>query len=154
MPNPILFEDTFTVHNINPDGAVYLRVSRAVCRNFTNDLTVTTDYNLEEFPLVKEERLSIAIASSLELSGEASRNVYDHSIYHRETLLNAYDYAMHGRIYECKVDTNSVANHGGPAALVYISFGGLLCKVEGRPELLKDLHYNEDVFLLMKRVGK
>jgi DNA-directed RNA polymerases I, II, and III subunit RPABC3 len=150
MPNPILLEDTFSVKAINPDGAVYLRVSRAVCSNQSGDLTVTTDYNLEEFPLVKDERLAIAIASSLELSGEVTRNVYDHSIYHRETLLNQYDYVMHGRIYEC----NAEEDDGKPRVTILISFGGLLCKVEGHPEILKELHFNADVFLLIKRVGK
>ena len=148
--NPILLEDTFSVKAINPDGAVYLRVSRAVCSNTAGDLVVTTDYNLEEFPLVKGETLAIAIACSLELSGEPSKNIYDHAVYHRETLLNQYDYVMHGRIYECSAEERE----GKPKVTVLISFGGLLCKVEGRPEVLKELHFNSDVFLLMKRVGK
>lgn len=149
MPNPIILEDAFTVDTVNAEGTVYLRVSRIACSNKKGDLTVTTDINSEEFPVIRGERLAIALATTLERSGEPMQESYDHSVYHRETLLQEYDYVMYGKVYECNTDDKTAAK-----LTVYISFGGLLGKVEGTPETLREVHFNADLFLLVKRVGK
>lgn len=149
MPNPIILEDAFTVDTVNAEGTVYLRVSRIACSNKKGDLTVTTDINSEEFPVTRGERLAIALATTLERSGEPMQESYDHSVYHRETLLQEYDYVMYGKVYECNTDDKTAAK-----LTVYISFGGLLGKVEGTPETLREVHFNADLFLLVKRVGK
>eukprot|EP00744_Colponema_vietnamica_P013679 GILI01019176.1.p1 GENE.GILI01019176.1~~GILI01019176.1.p1 ORF type:complete len:151 (+),score=31.87 GILI01019176.1:89-541(+) len=149
MP-PIILEDDFKVEAIDPDNRVYVRVSRAVCATADKSLTVVTDFNLEEYPILAGDRLHIAVASSLNRSGAHEQPVYDHSIYHRDTLLNDYEYVMHGKIYEC---TAGNASAGAAAKVtVLISFGGLLTKIEGSPSSLKEMHLNSDVFLLIRKV--
>lgn len=151
MP-PILLEDDFKVTAVDPENRVYVRVSRAVCYTADKALSVTTDFNLEEFPILVGDRLHIAIASSLNRSGADEPPIYDHSIYHRDTLLNDYEYAMHGKVYECKADSAVGAGAEGAKVTVHISFGGLLTKVEGTPSTLKELHLNSDVFLLIRKI--
>lgn len=146
--NPVILEDTFTVTGLNAEGTVYLRVSRIQCTNDDGSLTITSDINSEEFPVTLNERLTIMLANSLELSGMTGTKHYDHSIYHRETRLNDCDYAMHGRVYSHEVDESSLE------VKVHISCGGLLTCLIGRPQSLRDIHYNSDVYVLVKRVGK
>ncbi|EPY24736.1 DNA-directed RNA polymerases I, II, and III subunit RPABC3 [Angomonas deanei] len=151
--NPIIFEDTFTVTANNRVDAVYQRVSRIQCTNETGDMTIESDINTEVFPIPLNQRLTITLANSLELSaneaGKESGKHYDHSIYHRETLLNDCDYAMHGRVYshEVKKDESSETMR----VKVHVSCGGLLTQISGKPNSLRDIHYNNDVYILIKK---
>lgn len=146
--NPVILEDTFTVTEINGDGAVYLRVSRIKCTNEDGDLLITADLNTEQFPVSLNERLTIMLASSLELNGQLSSPHYDHSMYHRPTRLNECDYAMHGRVYGHEVEEDSLD------VAVHISCGGLLLRIVGKPQSLRDIHYNSELFILIKRAGR
>jgi len=127
--NPVILEDTFTVIGLNTDGAVYLRVSRIQCTSEDGSLSVTADINSEEFPVAINDRLTIMLANSLELSGKTGSKQYDHSIYHRESRLNDCDYAMHGRVYGHEVDERSLE------VKVHISCGGLLTRIIGKPPM-------------------
>lgn len=146
--NPVILEDTFSVHALNKNGTVYLRVSQIECANEDRSLTAVVDINAEEFPVSLNERLSITLANSLEMSGATGSKHYDHSVYHRETRLNDCDYAMHGHVYAQEVDESSLE------VTVFISSGGLLTKISGKPQSLRDVRYNSDVYILIKRVGK
>lgn len=146
--NGILLEDTFEVLSINEEGKVYQRVSRIVCSNPSRTITIRADINTEEFPLSPGERLTIALANSLERSDQARQSTYDHSVYHRDTRLNDCDCAMHGRVYGFE------KKESGGDVDVFISCGGLLTNINGPLESLQSIHYNSDVYILIKRVGK
>lgn len=146
--NPVILEDTFVVTGLNPDGAVYLRVSRIQCATDGGDLNITMDVNTEQFPVSINERLTIILSTSLELGGQPGGKNYDHSIYHRPTRLNECDYAMHGRVYGHEVDEDSLN------VAVHISCGGLLTRIIGKPQSLRDIHYNSELYILIKRSGQ
>ena len=64
------------------------------------------------------------------------------------TLLDAYEYVMHGKIFK----TQDAKVHGQMKLDVFISFGGLLMKLTGAAKELELLQPDNDVFLLMRRV--
>lgn len=99
--NPELIKGTFRVDTIDPDGRVYMRVSRAVCTSDDGSVTLITDFNREEYQLLQGDRITVCLASTLDREGHKGDPVYDHSLYHRDSLLSDYEYAMHGRVYEC-----------------------------------------------------
>lgn len=147
--NPIILEDTFTVTEINSDGAVYLKVARMKCASEDGDLILTCDVNIEQFPVALNERLTITLSTSLELTGgQPGSKHYNHSIYHRHTRLDECDYAMHGVVYGHEVEEDSL-NVG-----VHISFGGLLCRIVGKPQSLRDILYDSELYILFKRAGR
>ena len=141
--NPELLKNTFKVDKIDPDGRVYMRVSRAVCTSDDGKVTLTTDFNREEYQLLMGDRITICLASTLDREGHKGSPVYDHSLYHRDSLLSDYEYAMHGRVYECSPNDGEVD--------VLASFGGLLMKVSGPLSALRELRLDTDVFLLIKK---
>lgn len=146
--NPIILEDTFVVKEINEEGAIYHRVSRVKCASEEADLVMIADFNTEQFPVKVEDRLRIMLASSIELGGQTESNMYDHSIYHRHTRLDECEYAMHGRVYGHEVEEDSLN------VSVHISCGGLLTRISGKPQSLRDIHYNSELYILVKRVGR
>ena len=147
MADSFILADRFTIHGINKDGAIYRRVSRIDCRNELGSVHVTSDVNTEEYPLSVGDRLSIAFARTLENDGERRKKIYDHSIYHRQTLMDDFEYVCHGRVYECNTDERDL---GTVTAL--ISFGGLLTKVTGTPHALREIHFDSDVYMLLKKI--
>lgn len=61
-------------------------------------------------------RFTLALASSLNLDGSTDRGTFDQS--GAPSLLDQYEYAMHGKIYKWKQDSPKAAVE------VYVSFGG------------------------------
>ena len=63
----------------------------------------------------------------------------------RETLLDGYDYAMHGKVFKY--------GDGSASRLeAYFSFGGLLMRLAGDPAKLRAIAVDSPVYLLMRRL--
>lgn len=146
--NAVILEDTFTVTEVNLEKTVYARVTRITCVSDDGDLVVHSDFNTEQFPVSMNERLTIMLTSSLEPGGEVGSTTYDHSVYLRPTRLNECDYAMHGRVYGHEVKEDSLDVE------VHISCGGLLTRIRGKPQSLRNIHYNSELYILVKRAGR
>ena len=55
-----------------------------------------------------------------------------------------YDYVMYGKIFKRLEAENDMLN-------IFASFGGLIMRLNGKSENLKDLTNNLRIYLLMKR---
>jgi DNA-directed RNA polymerase I, II, and III subunit RPABC3 len=55
-----------------------------------------------------------------------------------------YDYVMYGKIFKRLESENDIIN-------IFASFGGLIMRLHGKSENLKDLTNNLRIYLLMKR---
>lgn len=147
--NPVLLEDTFTVTEINKEGVMYFKVSRVKCASEDGDMELICDIKTDDFPVALNERLIFTLATTLELNDTQSASThYDHTIYHRPTRLHLCDYAAHGIVYgyEVKEDSLNVS--------VHISCGGLLCCFVGKPQSLRDIRYDSEIYILIKRAGR
>ncbi len=60
-------------------------------------------------------------------------------------LADRFDYVMHGRIYKAEEATLT-------KVALYISFGGLLMRLEGDPRHWRDLKVGNSVYILMKKI--
>ena len=102
MADPILYEEAFTVKDVNSQK--YDRVSRISCDSITTEnggLTfLTLDVNTELYPVIKDERVQIALASTLNLDGSRDDSKGWREVGRGEhTLANEYDYVCHGKVY-------------------------------------------------------
>ena len=148
MTTPFVFHSNFTVSQINPEGRKYLRVSRLECKSAAAGLSLAIDINSDIFPVTIGEHLTIGLATTLNVNGEEESDVYDHSIFPRETAMSSYDYVMHGRVYKCNCDDLEAE-----VVTVLISFGGLLMKVEGSMPQLRDIQFNKNYYVLIKKTN-
>lgn len=144
--NPFIFEEKFDVKAINREGKKYQRVSRIECASLNSDTHVIVDINSDVYPITPNERITIGLARTLNPAGEEERDTYDHTIYHRDTIMSAYDYVMHGKVYKCNTDDKAA-----DIVEVLISFGGLLMKLTGKQAYLRDVHFNRNYYLLIKK---
>jgi DNA-directed RNA polymerase I, II, and III subunit RPABC3 len=99
MSENILFENSFKVTELN--NAKYDRVSRI--KAFSeggNEVLLTLDVNTELYPINVDERMTVALALSLNLDGSKDDGKGWREIGRGEqTLADEFDYVCHGKIY-------------------------------------------------------
>lgn len=155
----IVFDDIFTISDIDKEGKKFDRVSRLYAHSKNYDMDLTLDYNVELFPLEKDQSFALALASSLARGGapgssgadgaqeeadDKERDVWRPDGKGRRGLEDDYEYVMYGKVY--KFD-------GGTAEIVtaYASFGGLLMSLTGSFRHMTSIVLGDPVYLLMRR---
>ncbi|CCH63035.1 hypothetical protein TBLA_0J00350 [Henningerozyma blattae CBS 6284] len=144
----VLFDDIFSVSEVDPGR--YNKVSRIEATSTTQDqCKITLDINTDLFPVQPQEQLTITIASSLSFDDDSENKNQSVTKSWRppqpneRSLADDYDYVMHGVAYKFEeVSKELIA--------VYISFGGLLMRLEGNYRTLNNLK-QENAYLLIRR---
>jgi len=149
----IVFDDIFTINAIDKEGKKFDRMSRLYAHSKNYDMDLTLDYNVELFPLQKDQIFALALAASLSRTGpaagdegaEAERNVWRPDRKGKTGGLDDdYDYVMYGKIY--KFDGES-----GEIVTAYASFGGLLMSLTGSYRHMTSIVLGDPVYLLMRK---
>ena len=99
MSENILFENSFKITDIN--STKYDRVSRI--KAFSEggqEVLLTLDVNTELYPLNVDDRMTVALALSLNLDGSKDDGKGWREVGRGEqTLADEFDYVCHGKIY-------------------------------------------------------
>ncbi|KAF8203059.1 hypothetical protein BJ912DRAFT_1053067 [Pholiota molesta] len=154
----IVFDDIFTINAIDKEGKKFDRVSRLYAHSKNYDMDLTLDYNVELFPLQKDQNFALALASSLARGGrsagaadgagedtnDSERDVWRPDGKGSRGLEDEYDYVMYGKIY--KFDGES-----GEIVTAYISFGGLLMSLTGSFRHMTSIVLGDPVYVLMRK---
>ncbi|KAI0068262.1 RNA polymerase [Artomyces pyxidatus] len=153
----VVFDDIFTIQDIDREGKKFDRVSRLYAHSKNYDMDLTLDYNVELFPLQKDQSVALALASSLARGGTAAvgadgaaeeeekdRDVWRPDGKGRRGLEDDYEYVMYGKVY--RFDS-------GNAEIVtaYASFGGLLMSLTGSFRHMTSIVLGDPVYLLMRK---
>ena len=101
------------------------------------------DINCEIFDVDDGNKLSVAIATSLSLDGTDTTDFLQ--LDGRPSLLDQYDYVMHGVVYKFK-------SVGGTKVEVLLSHGGLLARFIGDQRHLQKLKVDTEVYTLIRKV--
>mmetsp|Transcript_5677 Transcript_5677/g.15901 ORF Transcript_5677/g.15901 Transcript_5677/m.15901 type:complete len:146 (-) Transcript_5677:118-555(-) len=144
----MLFSDEFRVVELNPDSKKFERVNRLVCTgsaagaaNVATDLIL--DINCEIFEVKQDDSLSVALMSSLD--GKPDAGEYVPYVEGEGSVLDDYDYAMHGLVFDVQHDE-------GQRVAVTASFGGLLMKITGEQNQLDQLQNDMSLYVLVKQM--
>lgn len=157
-----LFEDMFAVDALNINGKKFERVNRLHCKSSMFEVDMVLDTNSELFDIKSGERCVALFTSSL--TGAAEGSSYNPSAYANSTLLDEFDYAMHGRVFGIKhISQTGAGGSAGAAAAtdrgsaqrlhveVQISFGGLLCRLRGEQAQLGGFEMDMMVYILLRK---
>mmetsp|Transcript_21760 Transcript_21760/g.73193 ORF Transcript_21760/g.73193 Transcript_21760/m.73193 type:complete len:144 (+) Transcript_21760:65-496(+) len=142
----IVLEDIIQVKHIDREGKKFDKVSRIDCKSETYDMELVVDINTDIYPVGLNDKLSFALATNLQ-DGVPDTGSYNPQP--ESTLLDSYDYAMHGKVYKWVEEKDK-----GPNGLVavYVSFGGLLTMIKGDPRHLKEVKPDGSLYLLIRKV--
>ncbi|KAI0932321.1 hypothetical protein AcW2_000987 [Taiwanofungus camphoratus] len=137
----IVFDDIFTISAIDKEGKKFDRVSRLYAHSKNYDMDLTLDYNVELYPLQKDQSFALALASSLAwgppgaAGGAADEDDKDRDVWRpdgkgRRGLEEDYDYVMYGKV---SAPSLTRCPRGCPSLwlLPYIACYSHSCAIEG-----------------------
>lgn len=120
-----IFSKLFTFSEIDPDGKAFDEVSRGVF--VSDDCTLTLDYHTKLFNHKKMDQMEISIFS-------------DENGFNEKNIPEKYTYLIgNGIIYKTTIEKNR--------KIIDISFSGMLSRLEVSPEMLKDTHKINRLYL-------
>ena len=140
----ILFQDQFEVKEVSKKFDKVTRLSGRLAEE-GYDMGLDLDINSDLFPLDINDRFTLTVASSLALDGAQDTGSYDQS--GNPSLLDQYEYAMHGKLYKWKQDQPKAPVE------IYVSFGGLLMRLKGDARHLSKLTLDSRVYALFRRIA-
>jgi DNA-directed RNA polymerase I, II, and III subunit RPABC3 len=114
------------------------------CRGENFETQMVCDYNCEIYPLTEESKLEVLLTTSIADDGHIDNEYNPHL---RSQLLDEYEYVMHGKVFKIKHPEKQNAD-----LEVFISYGGLLMSLRGKPQTLDKIELDSKVYLLMRRV--
>jgi DNA-directed RNA polymerase I, II, and III subunit RPABC3 len=144
MDSAVLFEDTFEVAKLNPDGKKFDRVSRVVAKGETYEVDLTLDVASEVYPLKVGDKFTLVLASTLRLDGKPDEDTFNQD--GKPTLLDQFEYGMCGRTFKFDHVRDNVVS-------VIASFGGLLMQLQGEQRHIIRVRMDQRVYCLLRRTG-
>jgi len=147
----IVFNDEFTIDDIDKEGRKFDRVSRLYAKSKNYEMDLTLDYNNELYPLKAGQTFTLSLATSLSRGsapgkdGEAEdkEQVWRPDGKGQKGIEEDYEYVMFGKVY--KFDT------GKEVSTAYASFGGLLMSLTGSFRHMTNIVLGESVYVLLRR---
>ena len=123
------------------------RVSRYECTCDGPGMNLTIDIACKILPLEKDSSIVFALASTLYKDGSDDSDSFDQSS-GKPSHLDDFDYAMYGKVFkyirESGTDSKTVS--------VYVSFGGLLMRLTGQQEDLKEVKPDMNLYCLIQKL--
>ncbi|KAL8451024.1 hypothetical protein Emed_002234 [Eimeria media] len=135
MSIPCLFEDRFTIRNV--DNSKFERVSRIRAKSSGLDADLILDVHNQLLPVAEKQGLHIGLTNSLGSDRKADGST-------DAQQLSGYDYVMYGKVFKLE-ETSSERR------TLYLSFGGLLMSLAADKHVVGDLELDMRVYLLVKR---
>ncbi|CAD6334977.1 unnamed protein product [Miscanthus lutarioriparius] len=140
-----LFEDTFIVTRLDPDGKKFDKVSRVEARSEQLDMYMQLDVATDVYPVCAGEKFNMVLAPTLNLDGTPDTGYYTQA--GRKTLADNYEYVSKGSFTK--------SQRTPPAKMlkeIYASFSGLLMLLRGDPSTAASFELDQRLFLLMRKV--
>lgn len=145
----VLFEDIFDVKDIDPEGKKFDRVSRLHCESESFKMDLILDVNTQIYPVDLGDKFRMVIATSLREDGVIDDGEFDPTDT-APSRADSFEYVMHGKVYRIEGDDT------GPDCTrlaAYVSYGGLLMRLQGDANNLHGFEMDSPVYLFMKKLA-
>jgi len=146
----VLFEDIFDVKDIDPEGKKFDRVSRLHCESESFKMELILDINSWVYPMDLGDKFRLVLATTLREDGYAESNEWS-PLDSGPSRADSFEYVMYGKIYRIEGDESSDATTSRLSA--YVSFGGLLMRLQGDANNLHGFEVDRHIYLLMKKLA-
>ncbi|XP_008054578.1 DNA-directed RNA polymerases I, II, and III subunit RPABC3-like isoform X1 [Carlito syrichta] len=146
----ILFEDIFNVNDIDPEGKKFDRVSRLHCESESFKMDLILNVNIQIYPVDLDGKFWLVIASTLYEDGTLDDGEYN-PIDDRPSRADQFEYVMYGKVY--RIEGGKTSTEAATRLSAYVSYGGLLMRLQGDANNLHGFEVDSRVYLLMKKLA-
>ncbi|KAK4885320.1 hypothetical protein RN001_001591 [Aquatica leii] len=148
----VLFEDIFNVKDIDPEGKKFDRVSRLHCESESFKMDLILDVNSWLYPMELGDKFRLVLATTLREDGYPDSGDWNPAGLESEgSRADSFEYVMSGKVYRIEGDESNVEPSSRLAA--YVSFGGLLMRLQGDANNLHGFEVDQHMYLLMKKLA-
>eukprot|EP00002_Diphylleia_rotans_P009482 TRINITY_DN1977_c0_g1_i1.p1 TRINITY_DN1977_c0_g1~~TRINITY_DN1977_c0_g1_i1.p1 ORF type:complete len:148 (-),score=43.80 TRINITY_DN1977_c0_g1_i1:663-1106(-) len=142
----ILFEDRFEVTEVDELRKHFSRVARIDAKGEISEMKMQLDINTELFQLSVNDYFDMALTRTLNPTGDSTRDETEFDQSGGPSLLDdtyGWEYVMYGKVYnffEAKEEM-----------VMLVSFGGLLMKLTGVPQLIGKFELDSRIYILLRK---
>lgn len=148
----VLFEDIFNVKDMDPDGKQFDRVSRLHCESESFKMDLILDVNTWLYPMDLGDKFRLVLALTLREDGYPDAGEYNSVEMDQPSRADTFEYIMYGKIY--RIEGNENAREPSKNKLsAYVSFGGLLMRIQGDPNNLHGFEADQNIYILIKKLA-
>ncbi|KAF3440422.1 hypothetical protein FNV43_RR18706 [Rhamnella rubrinervis] len=145
MPG-LLFDDIFTVENLNPNGEKFDKVTRIAAQSEKHGILMHLDVNTEIYPMKEKEKFVMVLTPTLNWNETVGTG--DDMQNEQKSLADKFEYIMHGLLYKISEDGSGSDVKVG----VYASFGGLQMMLRVDPIHCTKFKVDQKLFLLIRKL--
>lgn len=161
----ILFEDIFNVKDVDPEGKKFDRVSRLHCESESFKMDLILDINSWIYPMELTNKFRLVLATTLQEDGRPGtlahnwkRNFLKNVVLAAQEYLvseiegsraDSFEYVMYGQVYRIEGDDSEASSR----LSAFVSFGGLLMRLQGDANNLHGFEIDQKIYLLMKKLA-
>ncbi|XP_072049263.1 DNA-directed RNA polymerases I, II, and III subunit RPABC3-like isoform X1 [Amphiura filiformis] len=147
----VLFEDIFEVKDIDPEGKKFDRVSRLHCESESFKMDLILDVNTQLYPVDLGEKFRLVLATTLREDGCPDDGEYTPIDDGTPSRADTFEYVMYGKVY--RIEGDESLTEAATRLSAYISYGGLLMRIQGDANNLHGVEQDMHVYLLMKKLA-
>ncbi|KAL1140443.1 hypothetical protein AAG570_000375 [Ranatra chinensis] len=147
----VLFEDIFNVKDIDPTGKQFDRVSRLHCESESFKMDLILDVNTWLYPMELGDKFRLVLTTTLREDGYPDNPEWT-PLDAECTRADSFEYVMHGKLYRIEGDENPKEPSKNKLS-AYVSYGGLLMRLQGDPNNLHGFEVDQALYLLMKKLA-
>lgn len=148
----VVFEDIFDVKDIDPGGKKFDRVSRLHCESESFKMDLILDVNTQIYPVDLGEKFRLVLATTLREDGTPDDGEYN-AADNAPSRADQFEYVMHGKVYRIDAENSGGGDHFGNRLSAYVSYGGLLMRLQGDANNLHGMEVDQLMYLLMKKIA-
>ncbi|GAB1863838.1 DNA-directed RNA polymerases I, II, and III subunit RPABC3 [Formica fusca] len=147
----VLFEDIFNVKDIDPEGKKFDRVSRLHCESESFKMDLILDINSWLYPMDLGDKFRLVLATTLREDGYPDGNEWNPIEQEGGSRADSFEYVMSGKVY--RIEGDEASNEPSSRLSAYVSFGGLLMRLQGDANNLHGFEIDQHMYLLMKKLA-
>ncbi|CRK99393.1 CLUMA_CG012692, isoform A [Clunio marinus] len=144
----ILFEDIFNVKDMDPEGKKFDRVSRLHCESESFKMDLILDINSWIYPMELGDKFRLVLATTLQEDGRPASQEYLVSEI-EGSRADSFEYVMFGQVYRIEGDDSEASSR----LSAFVSFGGLLMRLQGDANNVHGFEIDQKIYLLMKKLA-
>ncbi|XP_045594031.1 DNA-directed RNA polymerases I, II, and III subunit RPABC3 isoform X3 [Procambarus clarkii] len=128
-----------------------IQVSRLHCESESFKMDLILDINSMIYPLDFGDKFRLVLATTLREDGYPTDGPEYNPLDTGPSRADPFDYVMYGKIYRIEGDDGLLETSGRLSA--YVSYGGLLMRLQGDANNLHGFEVDKHIYLLMKKLA-
>ncbi|XP_076226395.1 DNA-directed RNA polymerases I, II, and III subunit Rpb8 isoform X1 [Nomia melanderi] len=126
-------------------------LSRLHCESESFKMDLILDINSWLYPMELGDKFRLVLATTLREDGYPDGGEWNATEQEGGSRADSFEYVMSGKVY--RIEGDEASNEPSSRLSAYVSFGGLLMRLQGDANNLHGFEIDQHMYLLMKKLA-